>query len=69
VGPFVQNIDTDCLLLVFQYTFKLPGEEKEYTIMWDYNIGLVRTTSLFRCNNYSKACPSLASSNSRTVKF
>lgn len=22
--------------------------------MWDYNIGLVRTTHLFKCNDYSK---------------
>ncbi|PGH36411.1 hypothetical protein GX50_00747 [[Emmonsia] crescens] len=42
---------------VFQYTFKIPGDEKTYTVMWDYNIGLVRTTSLFRCNNYSKTAP------------
>ncbi|OJD26213.1 hypothetical protein ACJ73_02412 [Blastomyces percursus] len=42
---------------VFQYTFKVPGDEKIYTVMWDYNIGLVRTTSLFRCNNYSKTAP------------
>ncbi|EER44381.1 APSES transcription factor Xbp1 [Histoplasma capsulatum H143] len=42
---------------VFQYTFKVPGDEKTYTVMWDYNIGLVRTTSLFRCNNYSKTAP------------
>ncbi|KAK2787095.1 hypothetical protein FQN52_007361 [Onygenales sp. PD_12] len=42
---------------VFQYTFRIPGDEKTYTVMWDYNIGLVRTTSLFRCNNYSKTAP------------
>src|SRR5213592_801451 len=42
------------MFLVFQYTFRIPGEDKTYTVMWDYNIGLVRTTSLFRCNNYSK---------------
>jgi hypothetical protein len=39
---------------VFQYTFKIPGEEKTWTVMWDYNIGLVRTTHLFKCNDYSK---------------
>ncbi|KAI9811083.1 MAG: hypothetical protein M1827_005665 [Pycnora praestabilis] len=22
---------------VFQYTFKVPGDEREYTVMWDYN--------------------------------
>ena len=24
--------------------------------MWDYNTGLVRTTHLFKCNEYSKVC-------------
>jgi hypothetical protein len=43
------------LFLVFQYTFRLPGEEKEWTVMWDYNIGIVRITHLFKCNGYSKA--------------
>ncbi|GFF90491.1 hypothetical protein IFM47457_08506 [Aspergillus lentulus] len=42
---------------VFQYTFKLPGDEKEWIVMWDYNIGLVRTTHLFKCNDYSKTTP------------
>ena len=32
--------------------------------MWDYNIGLVRTTHLFRCNEYSKVCrPALMNIN------
>ena len=26
--------------------------------MWDYNIGLVRITHLFKCNKYSKVCAS-----------
>ncbi|RDW65709.1 putative APSES transcription factor Xbp1 [Aspergillus mulundensis] len=42
---------------VFQYTFQMPGEEKQWTVMWDYNIGLVRTTHLFKCNDYSKTTP------------
>ncbi|KAL2858481.1 hypothetical protein BJY01DRAFT_241813 [Aspergillus pseudoustus] len=42
---------------VFQYTFQLPGEDKVWTVMWDYNIGLVRTTHLFKCNDYSKTTP------------
>ncbi|RJE26692.1 APSES transcription factor Xbp1 [Aspergillus sclerotialis] len=42
---------------VFQYTFKIPGEEKTWTMMWDYNIGLVRITHLFKCNDYSKTTP------------
>ncbi|KAF2403772.1 hypothetical protein EJ06DRAFT_519484 [Trichodelitschia bisporula] len=40
---------------VFQYTFKIPGEDKEYTVMWDYNVGLVRITPFFKCCKYSKA--------------
>jgi hypothetical protein len=39
---------------VFQYQFKIPGDETTYTMLWDYNIGLVRTTPLFKCGNYSK---------------
>ncbi|KAF9892037.1 hypothetical protein FE257_002443 [Aspergillus nanangensis] len=42
---------------VFQYTFKIPGVDKEWMIMWDYNIGLVRTTHLFKSQNYSKTTP------------
>ncbi|OQE43186.1 hypothetical protein PENCOP_c003G06615 [Penicillium coprophilum] len=42
---------------VFQYTFQLPGEEKEWHVMWDYNIGIVRITHLFKCNGYSKTTP------------
>ncbi|KAL4936623.1 hypothetical protein BDV06DRAFT_216529 [Aspergillus oleicola] len=42
---------------VFQYTFQLPGEDKQWTVMWDYNIGLVRITHLFKCNYYSKTTP------------
>ena len=46
---------------VFQYTFKVPGEEKEYTVMWDYNVGLVRVTPFFKCCKYSKVGSSLTS--------
>lgn len=41
-------------ILVFQYTFKVPGDDKEYIVMWDYNIGLVRITPFFKCCKYSK---------------
>src|SRR5271156_4538653 len=41
--------------LVFQYNFKIPGDDKVYCMMGDYNIGLVRTTPLFKCSGYSKA--------------
>ena len=41
---------------VFQYTFKVPDDQKdkEYVVMWDYNIGLVRITPFFKCLEYSK---------------
>ncbi|OWP05517.1 hypothetical protein B2J93_7861 [Marssonina coronariae] len=42
---------------VFQYVFRLPGDEKEYVVMWDYNIGLVRITPFFKCCRYSKTTP------------
>ncbi|KAJ5349235.1 hypothetical protein N7541_006962 [Penicillium brevicompactum] len=42
---------------VFQYTFQVPGEEKEWHVLWDYNIGIVRMTHLFKCNGYSKTTP------------
>lgn len=41
-------------LTVFQYTFTVPGDSREYTVMWDYNIGLVRITPFFKSCNYSK---------------
>ncbi|KAH7383296.1 hypothetical protein BKA66DRAFT_417681 [Pyrenochaeta sp. MPI-SDFR-AT-0127] len=40
---------------VFQYTFKRPGEEKEYVVIWDYNIGLVRMTPFFKSLKHVKA--------------
>ncbi|ETN41083.1 uncharacterized protein HMPREF1541_03018 [Cyphellophora europaea CBS 101466] len=44
---------------VFQYQFRVPGDEagKVYTMLWDYNIGLVRTTPLFKCCGYGKTTP------------
>ncbi|CZT09939.1 uncharacterized protein RAG0_14541 [Rhynchosporium agropyri] len=42
---------------VFQYVFKVPGDDKEYVVMWDYNIGLVRITPFFKCCKYSKTTP------------
>jgi hypothetical protein len=43
---------------VFQYTYKRPGEEKEYVVVWDYNVGLVRMTPFFKSCKYSKVSPS-----------
>ncbi|KHJ32794.1 putative apses transcription factor xbp1 [Erysiphe necator] len=42
---------------VFCYDFRIPGESKDYTVMWDYNIGLVRITPFFKCCNYTKTTP------------
>lgn len=47
------GLDAD-FVLVFHYEFKALGEDKVHTMMWDYNIGLVRTTPLFKCTGYSK---------------
>lgn len=41
---------------MFQYSFKAPGDDSEYTVMWDYNVGLVRMTPFFKCCKYSKVC-------------
>ncbi|KAI8279126.1 hypothetical protein K4K59_008985 [Colletotrichum sp. SAR11_240] len=42
---------------VFKYEFKVPGEDNEFTVMWDYNVGLVRMTPFFKCCKYSKTVP------------
>ncbi|KAL6898361.1 hypothetical protein GGI43DRAFT_385236 [Trichoderma evansii] len=42
---------------VFKYEFRLPGTEKIYTVMWDYNVGLVHMTPFFKCLEYTKARP------------
>ncbi|KAF3766770.1 hypothetical protein M406DRAFT_327890 [Cryphonectria parasitica EP155] len=42
---------------VLQYIFKVPGDENDYTVMWDYNVGLVRMTPFFKCCKYSKTQP------------
>ncbi|KAJ3942715.1 uncharacterized protein N0V96_006936 [Colletotrichum fioriniae] len=42
---------------VFKYEFKVPGEDNDFTVMWDYNVGLVRMTPFFKCCKYSKTVP------------
>ncbi|KAJ4253221.1 hypothetical protein NW757_005929 [Fusarium falciforme] len=39
---------------VFRYEFTLPGQDTEYAVMWDYNVGLVRMTPFFKCCRYGK---------------
>ncbi|KAK3948680.1 apses transcription factor xbp1, partial [Pseudoneurospora amorphoporcata] len=40
--------------IVFQYNFQRPGDNTEFTVMWDYKVGLVRMTHFFKCCGYSK---------------
>ena len=45
--------------LVYQYTFRMPGDDPDrepHFVMWDYNIGLVRVTALFKSLNHTKVC-------------
>ncbi|KAJ5823703.1 hypothetical protein N7447_006043 [Penicillium robsamsonii] len=35
---------------VFQYTFRIPGEEKEWHVMWDYNIGITTPAKMLNQN-------------------
>ncbi|KAM0344276.1 hypothetical protein ACHAPU_007633 [Fusarium lateritium] len=42
---------------IFKYEFTLAGENTEYSVMWDYNIGLVRMTPFFKCRGYGKTMP------------
>lgn len=44
---------------MLQYVFTIPGNDKPWVVMWDYNIGLVRITHLFKCQGYSKVSESL----------
>lgn len=32
----------------------MAGDEREYAVLWDYNVGLVRITPFFKCCKYSK---------------
>ncbi|KAL8897981.1 MAG: hypothetical protein Q9192_002321 [Flavoplaca navasiana] len=42
---------------VFQYTFQMTHDDKRHTVMWDYNIGLVRITPFFKALEYPKTTP------------
>ncbi|KAJ5662584.1 uncharacterized protein N7477_010200 [Penicillium maclennaniae] len=53
---------------VFHYTFKRPGCDIVWTVMWDYNVGLVRTTHLFKCLGYAKTVPGKALRNNRGLE-
>ncbi|KAF2116305.1 hypothetical protein BDV96DRAFT_658540 [Lophiotrema nucula] len=42
---------------VFQYQFMLPDDDKEWVVVWDYNVGLVRITPFFKSLKYNKTMP------------
>ena len=42
---------------VYHYNFRMPGDDATkdaHCVMWDYNIGLVRITAVFKSLNYPK---------------
>ncbi|KAJ5125185.1 hypothetical protein N7448_004511 [Penicillium atrosanguineum] len=53
---------------VFNYTFQKPGSDVVWTVMWDYNVGLVRTTHLFKCLGYAKTVPGKALRNNKGLE-
>ncbi|KLU81778.1 hypothetical protein MAPG_00859, partial [Magnaporthiopsis poae ATCC 64411] len=60
-------------LEVFEYTFyaqdrKIPEKENRWTVLWDYNVGLVRITNFFKCLGYSKTVPSRSLSQNPGLK-
>jgi len=50
-------------LAAHQFCFQIPGrlksngEPKEFHVMWDYHIGLVRMTALFKACEHAKVDP------------
>ncbi|KAJ5976358.1 hypothetical protein N7481_010065 [Penicillium waksmanii] len=42
---------------VYQYTFRYGDPGERWIMMWDYNIGLVRITHLFKALGYTKTTP------------
>lgn len=45
------------IFTAYQYTFRMPGDDPRkdaHALMWDYNVGLVRITALFKSLNHSK---------------
>ncbi|OAQ97034.1 hypothetical protein LLEC1_05785, partial [Akanthomyces lecanii] len=45
---------------VLKYEFRRPDGENQgdFTVMWDYDVGLVRITPFFKCLGYAKTKPS-----------
>jgi hypothetical protein len=55
--------------IVFQYTFKVPDdpEGKEWTVMWDYQVGFVRVTPFFKALKYTKVYSNTMKDEFRTL--
>ncbi|GAB7366208.1 hypothetical protein MBLNU230_g7768t1 [Neophaeotheca triangularis] len=55
---------------VFQYTFRVPDdpEKRVHTVMWDYQVGLVRITPFFKACKYSKTTPAKALTTNTGLK-
>lgn len=48
--------------LVLKYEFRRPDGEVpgDFTVMWDYDVGLVRITPFFKCLGFAKVSPFLS---------
>ncbi|TWU76473.1 hypothetical protein ED733_007235 [Metarhizium rileyi] len=55
---FFSKTGRECIE-AFRYTFQIPTNPAIFTVMWDYNIGLVRMTPFFKCMGYPKASTNL----------
>lgn len=40
---------------------------KDYTVMWDYDVGLVRITPFFKCLGYAKVSTFLSDTDEITI--
>jgi hypothetical protein len=74
--PSLDLTDPFPILAVFTYDFKVPDHDdnKTWTVMWDYEIGLVRITPFFKCFKYAKvskeyysSSPKVGEENMQTV--
>ncbi|KAK4185090.1 hypothetical protein QBC35DRAFT_390262 [Podospora australis] len=56
---FYSKTGRESFEVVFEYSFKVPKDDGNavFTVMWDYNVGLVRMTPFFKCLDYSKTTP------------
>lgn len=58
---FQQKTGMDGFEGMCHHTFRMPDDSRDkdaHTVMWDYNVGLVRVTSFFKSLKHSKVCNS-----------